>query len=285
MAPCKWRHHVDVEDSMLRVNDVSIYFSGKKGNIIHALDRISLDISAGEVVVALGASGCGKSTLLNAIAGFLPVHRGSIELHGKPVTRPGADRGVVFQRDTLLPWKSVRENVAIGPLFAGASRVAALDRARQLLDLVGLTEFSEQAPYDLSGGMRQRVGLARALATDPAIVLMDEPFGALDSLTREQMQELLISVWKRTAKTIFLITHSIEEALSLGTRIIVMSPRPGRIIARYQANFIHQYINGASWSSIRKSAAFNTLREELRTLIHAPESEALAAGGWSASYV
>ncbi len=256
---------------MLQVENISVYFSGKRGNFIHALDRVSLEIAKGEIVVALGASGCGKSTLLNAIAGFLPIRQGSIKLNGKLVNKAGSDRGVVFQKDTLLPWKSVIDNVALGLIFAGLTKTEARNRARALLDLVGLTEFADQAPYELSGGMRQRVGLARSLATDPSILLMDEPFGALDSLTREQMQELLISVWRRTGKTIFLITHSIEEALCLGTRIIVMSPRPGRIIARYNADFIRQYIGGMDWSSIRKGPSFNSLREELRDLIHKTE--------------
>lgn len=253
---------------MLKIHNASVYFATRNGAPVKALDRVSLDISASEIVVALGASGCGKSTLLNAIAGFLPLSEGTIMLDGQPVKRPGSDRGVVFQKDTLLPWKSVIDNVALGLDFAGLNRKVAREKAYNLLKLVGLEDFAAAAPYELSGGMRQRVGIARALATDPAILLMDEPFGALDSLTREQMQELLISVWAKTGKTIFLITHSIDEALSLGTHLVVMSPRPGRIVARYDIGFVRKFIRDGNWGPIRSSPHFIRLREEIRALIH-----------------
>jgi taurine transport system ATP-binding protein len=253
---------------MLNIQNASVYFGGRADAPVKALDRISLEIPAGEIVVALGASGCGKSTLLNAIAGFLPLSEGTITLNGHPVIGPGADRGVVFQRDTLLPWKSVVDNVALGLHFAGLPRAAAREKAGELLNLVGLREFARSAPYELSGGMRQRVNIARALATNPAILLMDEPFGALDSLTREQMQELLISLWGKTKKTIFLITHSIDEALSLGTHIVVMSPRPGRIIARYDVDFVRRFAREGEWLAIKTDARFVRLREEIRALIH-----------------
>lgn len=262
---------------MLRVEHASVFFSARDGRIVHALDEVNLDIPDRGFVVALGASGCGKSTLLNAIAGFLPLSEGSITLDGEPITGPGADRGVVFQKDTLLPWKSVAHNVALGLEFAGVSRGERRARALDLLRLVGLQDFADAAPYELSGGMRQRVGIARALAPTPRILLMDEPFGALDSLTREQMQELLVDVWVKTGKRIFFITHSIEEALFLGTQVIVMSPRPGRIVARFDLDFVERFARDRDARAIKSSREFAELREEIRALVHRTEDLARAA--------
>ncbi|MGO0793138.1 taurine ABC transporter ATP-binding protein [Herbaspirillum seropedicae] len=256
---------------MLKVENASVYFSGRDKQLVHALDRVSLDIPNGGFVVALGTSGCGKSTLLNAMAGFLPLSEGRISLDGQPVSGPGAERGVVFQKDSLLPWKSVQDNVALGLKFAGVSNSDSRERAQELLRLVGLQDFARAAPYELSGGMRQRVGLARALATDPKILLMDEPFGALDSMTREQMQELLVSVWARTGKQVFFITHSIEEALFLGTEVIVMSPRPGRIVARFETDFVRRFAAGCEARAIKTEPAFAELREEIRAIVHQSE--------------
>ena len=258
---------------MLKVENASVFFAARDGRPVQALDRVSLNIPRGGMVVALGTSGCGKSTLLNAMAGFLPLSQGRITLDGEPVTRPGAERGVVFQKDTLLPWKSVRDNVALGLQFAGLPRAERRDRADELLRLVGLQDFAQSAPYELSGGMRQRVGLARALAPDPKILLMDEPFGALDSMTREQMQELLVSVWARTGKQVFFITHSIEEALFLGTEVIVMSPRPGRIVARFTPNFVQRFAAERNARAIKTLPAFAELREEIRAIIHQTENQ------------
>jgi len=255
---------------MLQVQNASVYFAARDGSPLHALDKVSLDIPDKGFVVALGTSGCGKSTLLNAMAGFLPLSQGSITLNGRPIEAPGADRGVVFQKDTLLPWKTVAENVALGLKFAGASRAEQRDRAHELLQLVGLQDFADAAPYELSGGMRQRVGLARALAPNPDILLMDEPFGALDSMTREQMQELLVEVWERTGKHVF--THSIEEAIFLGTQVIVMSPRPGRIVARFDLDFVNTFARDKDARAIKTSPRFAQLREEIRGIVHATES-------------
>lgn len=265
------------EIEMLRVERASVYFAARNGRTVHALDRVSLDIPEQSFVVALGTSGCGKSTLLNAIAGFLPLSEGTITLDGRPVTAPGADRGVVFQKDTLLPWKSVIDNVALGLKFAGLGKSERRDRAQDLLQLVGLADFANAMPYELSGGMRQRVGIARALATDPDILLMDEPFGALDSLTREQMQELLVSIWNRTGKRVFFITHSIEEALFLGTQLIVMSPRPGRIVARFDLNFVQSFARDQDARAIKASPDFANLREEIRSIVHSSEDFRSAA--------
>lgn len=253
---------------MLQVDHASVFFAARDGRTVHALDRVSFNIPERGIVVALGASGCGKSTLLNAIAGFLPLSEGTITLDGRPVSGPGSDRGVVFQKDSLLPWKSVLDNVALGLKFASLGRRERHERASELLRLVGLTDFANASPYELSGGMRQRVGIARALATDPDILLMDEPFGALDSLTREQMQELLVSIWARTNKRIFFITHSIEEALFLGTEVLVMSPRPGRVVARFDLDFVHRLAASGDARSILTSPEFAELREEIRAILH-----------------
>lgn len=256
---------------MLQVNNASVYFQQGQGQILHALNKVSFSIPDKGFVIALGSSGCGKSTLLNALAGFLPLSEGSITLNGKNIEGPSANRGVVFQKDTLLPWANVLDNVALGLKFAGYSNKERRDKAQYLLELVGLIDFADSKPYELSGGMRQRVGLARALAPNPDILLMDEPFGALDSMTREQMQELLIDVWDKTGKQIFFITHSIEEALFLGTEILVMSPRPGRIIETVKSNFVHQYLLDKNSKRIKSLPIFQQHREHLRTVIHQTE--------------
>jgi taurine transport system ATP-binding protein len=255
---------------MLSIRDASVVFPGAR-DPVEALADVSFDIGHDSIVVAVGASGCGKSTLLNAIAGFLPLTSGSISLDGAPIRGPGGDRGVVFQKDTLLPWANVLDNVALGLKFGGVPRRQRHDRASELLRLVGLAGFEAAAPYELSGGMRQRVGIARALATDPQVLLMDEPFGALDSLTRETMQGLLVSIWARTGKQVFFITHSIEEALLLGTTVVVMSPRPGRVIARFDLDFVRRLAGGESIGDVERDPRFAELRATIRGLIHRPE--------------
>jgi taurine transport system ATP-binding protein len=253
---------------VLSVQHASVHYATSGGDLVHALDDVSLDIGEGEIVVALGASGCGKSTLLNAIAGFLPLSAGTITIDGAAVTGPGADRGVVFQKDTLLPWATVEDNVAFGLKLKGWGRKRRRERARELLALVGLAGFAGAAPYELSGGMRQRVSIARSLATEPAILLMDEPFGALDSLTRESMQELLVRVWQASGCRILFITHSIEEALFLGTAVVVMSPRPGRIVSRYALDYVRRFAATGEARAVKADRRFAELGLEVRDLIH-----------------
>jgi NitT/TauT family transport system ATP-binding protein len=208
--------------------DVSKTYLGQTE--VRALDGISLTIDEGEFVALLGPSGCGKSTLLNLLAGFEKTTEGTLLFDGETVTRPGPDRGVVFQEAALFPWLNVWQNVVFGPQVQGVARSEYESRARKLLKLVGLEAFAEALPVQLSGGMRQRVGIARVLAMSPRALLMDEPFGALDAQTRLSMQQLLLDVWQSLGTTVLFVTHDIDEAILLSDRICVMSARPGRII-------------------------------------------------------
>ena len=208
--------------------DVSKTYLGQTE--VRALDGISLTINEGEFVALLGPSGCGKSTLLNLLAGFEKITEGTLLFDGETVTRPGPDRGVVFQEAALFPWLNVWQNVVFGPQVQGVARSEYESRARKLLKLVGLEAFAEALPVQLSGGMRQRVGIARVLAMSPRALLMDEPFGALDAQTRLSMQQLLLDVWQSLGTTVLFVTHDIDEAILLSDRICVMSARPGRII-------------------------------------------------------
>ncbi|MBV8625463.1 MAG: ABC transporter ATP-binding protein [Herbaspirillum sp.] len=202
-----------------------------------ALQDVSLQIAPGEFVCVLGPSGCGKSTLLGALAGHLRPSAGLVHVDGKPVHGPHPDRGLVFQHHTLFPWQKVIDNVAFGLKMKGVARAERLEKASQLLRLVSLEEFAQSYPAQLSGGMQQRVEIARVLINAPRVMLMDEPFGALDAQTRLKMQELLLQVWSSIGTTILFITHDIDEALFLADRILVMSPRPGRIIEELAIDF------------------------------------------------
>jgi taurine transport system ATP-binding protein len=241
---------------MLTVSHLTARYEGHL-----ALQDINLSIDSGELLVVLGPSGCGKTTLLNLIAGFLPAESGSIMLDGKAVTGPGAERGVVFQHEGLLPWRNVLDNVAFGLQLAGVEKNARREVARQMLKKVGLEGAEKRFIWQLSGGMRQRVGIARALTADPQLLLLDEPFGALDAFTREQMQELLLTLWKESGKKILLITHDIEEAVFLASELILLSPGPGRVIERLPLDFGHRYIAGESCRSIKSDPAFIERRE------------------------
>jgi NitT/TauT family transport system ATP-binding protein len=196
---------------------------------VTALQDVELDIAPGEFTVLVGPSGCGKSTLLDLLGGLDSPTSGRILLDGAPVEGPGLDRGIVFQQYALLPWRTALGNVEFGLEATGVSRRERAERAREVLDLVGLQGFQDRHPHELSGGMRQRVAIARSLAYDPGVLLMDEPFGALDAQTRESLQDELLRIWERTGKTIVFITHSIDEAVHLGQRVAVLTSRPGRV--------------------------------------------------------
>jgi ABC-type nitrate/sulfonate/bicarbonate transport system ATPase subunit len=215
----------------LSIDSVSLRFTLKGGRSVLALDDVSLTIRDREFAVIVGPSGCGKSSLLRMVAGLQHPTGGEIALDGRPVTAPGRERGMVFQSYTLFPWLTVRKNVAFGPSLAGVPEEKRLRDAEEFIRLVGLTGFEDAYPRQLSGGMMQRVALARALANDPAVLLMDEPFGALDSQTRSLMQELLLSVWEVSHKTVLFVTHDVDEAILLGDRVFVMTAQPGRIKA------------------------------------------------------
>jgi NitT/TauT family transport system ATP-binding protein len=196
-----------------------------------AVQDATLEVEPGEFVCLLGPSGCGKSTLMNCVAGFVAPSSGSVDVDGVPVERPGPDRGMVFQQHSLFPWKTVLENVAFGPRMAGHGRTEADGTARTLLEMVGLAGYLHRYPATLSGGMKQRVGIARALANYPNVLLMDEPFGALDAQTRAMMQESLLQIWDEFGITVVFVTHDIDEAVFLADRVVMMSASPGRLIA------------------------------------------------------
>lgn len=237
-----------------------------RGGVVRAIDRLDLTIEPGEFVTLAGPSGCGKTTLLRLIAGFQTPTRGSIEVGGRAVTAPSAERGVVFQQATLYPWLDIRGNVELGPKLQGVGKAERRATAERYLSLVGLADFARQRPYELSGGMQQRAQIARVLAGDPEIVLMDEPFGALDALTRERLQNELLTIWRETGKTILFITHSVDEAVFLGSRVLVMSPRPGRIVLDESAKFSTESHQIAP-EDIRALPAFSALTTRVRQAI------------------
>lgn len=227
-----------------------------------------LTIDSGEFVCVVGPSGCGKTTLLNMIAGFLPPSAGTVRVGDRVVDGPGPERGVVFQQPALYPWLSVRKNVEFGPSVRGIARAERGAEADRLLALVGLEGLGRRKPYELSGGQQQRAQIARVLINDPGIVLMDEPFGALDALTREKLQGELRTLWRERRKTILFVTHGIDEALLLGTRVIVMGTRPGRIIYDEPTAFTSE-LTDTSFTAIRAHPGFAAMRDEVARHIYA----------------
>ncbi len=244
--------------SILKVRGVSRTFTSENGATTVALQATDLDVAENDFITILGPSGCGKSTLLRIVAGLDIQTTGEVLLDGKPIAGPGADRGMVFQSYTLFPWLTILENVCFGLREKGLSLAQQHEIAQGFIAKVGLVGFEKHFPKQLSGGMQQRTALARALANDPRILLMDEPFGALDHQTRELMQELLLGIWERAQKTVLFVTHDIDEAAFMGSRVVVMSARPGRIKLDRAVAFPHPRAY-----SIKTTTEFAALKSEL----------------------
>ncbi len=245
-------------------------FTGRRGATVRAIDHVDLDVGIGEFVCLIGASGCGKSTLLNIVGGLESATDGVVAVDGETVVGPGPDRGMVFQAYSLYPWKTVADNIAFGLELAGVARGERRERVEELLGIMELTAFADHLPKQLSGGMRQRVAIARALAPQPDLLLLDEPFGALDAITKRSMQEFIRTVWLRTGVTILMVTHDVPEAIYLSQRISVMTPRPGRIATTIAVPF-----GAVRGPTVKRDARFLDLVDEIEDLLQTrPEGAA-----------
>jgi NitT/TauT family transport system ATP-binding protein len=246
----------------LVVTDLVKDFRTKGRQTVRAIDHVNLQVADQEFVCLVGSSGCGKSTLLNIVAGLELPTSGTVEIDHEPVVGPGPDRGMVFQTYSLYPWRTVAENVAFGLECLHLRKAERRERVQELLGIVGLTKFADHTPDQLSGGMRQRVAIARALAPEPDILLLDEPFGALDAQTRRSMQDFLLTVWRRTQSTVLFVTHDIPEAICLGSRVVVLASHPGRVVADIDVPF-----GGGHDSGITRDPRYLDLRDEIEDLL------------------
>ncbi|MER8829675.1 taurine ABC transporter ATP-binding protein [Mesorhizobium sp. M0938] len=251
----------------LVLDKVSVHYDGQP-----AVERVSLDAAKHDFVVLVGRSGCGKTSLLNVAAGLVEPVRGIATIDGRPITAPGSDRAVVFQSDALFPWLTARENVAFALRLRGVRPDERSRRADELLRLVKLEGVGDKHIWELSGGMRQRVGLARALAAEPQFLLLDEPLGALDALTRERMQTTLLDLWTASHVGVLMVTHGIEEALVLATHIVVLAPGPGRVVRTFETGFSRRYAAGEPIRAIKADPAFAASRGELTDAIFEGEA-------------
>ncbi|MFW2490393.1 ABC transporter ATP-binding protein [Clostridium chromiireducens] len=251
---------------VVTLKDINLSYESEKGTVT-ALENIDLNISKGEFICVLGPSGCGKSTLLKIIAGFLKPTSGVAKMDDAIIEGADWHRGVVFQAPTLYPWLNIRDNVSFGLKMRKLPKDEIKKLTDKYLEEVGLTEFHKHKPYELSGGMKQRASLARVLVNNPKMILMDEPFGALDALTRQNMQALVRTLWWKTQNTIFLITHDVDEALALGTRIIVMSSRPGKIVKEFNTEFTYR-MSAENSDNTRYTSEYMKIREEILDLIN-----------------
>ena len=257
----------------IRIDRVSVVFgTGAAAN--HAVKETSLDILPGEFVCILGPSGCGKSTLLNSVAGYVQPTTGRVFVDGEVITKPGPDRGMVFQQYSLFPWKTIHDNIAFGPQLAGHSAAECSSTAQSFLAMIGLSKYAKSYPSELSGGMQQRVGIARALANYPRVLLMDEPFGALDAQTRLMMQDHLLNIWKDFGITVLFVTHDVDEAIFLADRVLVMSASPGSIIADLKVP-----LDRPRDPDIATSPVFVALKKECLSYIRAESLKAFKQDG------
>lgn len=256
----------DEKDYVVTLKDINLRYASKKGEVT-ALQDVNLNIEEGEFICVLGPSGCGKSTLLKIIAGFHQPSHGEAKMDNEIIKGADWHRGVVFQSPTLYPWLNIYDNVAFGLKMRNFPKSEAEELTNKYLDIVGLKDFANNKPYELSGGMKQRASLARVLVNNPRMILMDEPFGALDALTRQNMQTLIREIWTKTENTVFLITHDVDEALALATRIIVMSSRPGRIVKEFNVDFTYD-ISGVNQESARYTSQYMQIREEILNIIN-----------------
>lgn len=250
------------ETALISLENIDLVYDVDGGAPFTALHNLDLDLNSGDFVCAIGPSGCGKTSLLRVLAGYETPTQGSVSVDGRPYTKPDAEVGVVFQQPNLFPWLTIEKNVDFGPRMKGIDKHERRQRVSRFLDMVSLVEAAKKLPHQLSGGMKQRAAIARALAADPKVILMDEPFGALDAFTRESMQMGLHNIWRKTNKTIFFITHDVEEALLLSTRIILMYANPGRIVEDIPNPFSAKLETTAP-SDLRVSKDFIEMREYL----------------------
>ena len=257
----------------IQARNITLVFSSKNREPVTALKDFSLEVGQGEFVSIVGPSGCGKSTFLNLLLGLIKPDSGELKLNNTPISGPGQERAMVFQEFGLLPWRTVRANVELGLELKGMPAPERADRATELIKLVGLTDFERHYPHELSGGMKQRVGLARALATEPQVLLMDEPFAALDAQTREFMQSELLKIWTEAKKTVLFITHQINEAVYLADRVVVMSARPGRVKGVFQIPF-----ERPRKLNLKRDPRFLELEDSIWKLIE-EEAENISRGG------
>lgn len=256
----------------IEMRDLVIDYVDETQGLKHrAVEGLDLDVMANEFLCVVGPSGCGKSTLISAISGFLRPSGGRLTMDGAAITGPGADRGVVFQEYALLPWKRVIDNVAMGLKFRGVPKAARHETARRYLQLANLLEAAEKYPHELSGGMKQRAAVARTLANEPEVMLMDEPFAAIDAQTRMTLQEELIRIWQRSRVTVLFVTHSVEEAVFLADRVVVLTPGPGRIKAIVDVSIPREQ---RSWAGLSGNPEYERLREEVYRLVRGGQPEA-----------